>query len=369
MENKYDYVVVGSGLFGATIANILSENNKKVLVIEKRNHLGGNIYTELKNGIHVHKYGAHIFHTSNKEIWDYINKYSEFNNFINSPIANYKGELYNLPFNMNTFTKLWNITTPKEAKEIIEKQRQILKGKKPTNLEEQAISLVGTDIYKKLVKGYTEKQWGKDCKDLPNFIINRLPVRYTFNNNYFNDRYQGIPTDGYTKIIERMLENCDVELNVNYLNYKEKYNSLADKIIYTGMIDEFYNYCYGHLEYRSLKFVEEIYNDIDNYQGNAVINYTDRDTPYTRIIEHKHFNFSDVKGTIITKEYPYEWNIDKEAYYPINDEKNNLLYQMYKELANKEEKIIFGGRLGEYKYYNMDQVIDSALKLAKKIIE
>lgn len=369
MENKYDYVVVGSGLFGATIANILSENNKKVLVIEKRNHLGGNIYTELKNGIYVHKYGAHIFHTSNREIWNYVNRFSEFNNYVNSPIANYKGELYNLPFNMNTFTKLWHITTPKEAKEIIEKQKQVLNGKIPTNLEEQAISLVGTDIYEKLVKGYTEKQWGKDCKNLPNFIINRLPVRYTFNNNYFNDRYQGIPIDGYTKIIERMLEKCDVELNVNYLNDKEKYNSFADKIIYTGMIDEFYNYCYGHLEYRSLKFVEEIYHDIDNYQGNAVINYTDRDTPYTRIIEHKHFNFSDVKGTIITKEYPDEWNIDKEAYYPINDEKNNLLYQKYKKLANKEEKIIFGGRLGEYKYYNMDQVIDSALKLTKKIIE
>ncbi len=365
----YDYLVVGSGLFGATVANIMSENNKKVLVIEKRNHLGGNIYTELKNGIHVHKYGAHIFHTSNKEVWNYINRFSEFNNYINSPVANYKGELYNLPFNMNTFTKLWNITTPKEAQDIIEKQRQILNGKEPGNLEEQAISLVGTDIYEKLVKGYTEKQWGKDCKDLPSFIINRLPVRYIFDNNYFNDRYQGIPIDGYAKIIEKMLENCDIELNVNYLDNKEKYNSIADKIIYTGMIDEFYDYCYGHLEYRSLRFEEEIYSDIDNYQGNAVINYTDRDTPYTRIIEHKHFNFSEVKGTIITKEYPDDWNSDKEAYYPMNDNKNNSLYQKYKELSSKEDKIIFGGRLGEYKYYNMDQVIDSALKLAKELVK
>ncbi len=364
----YDYIVVGSGLYGATFANIMAEEGKKILVIEKRNHLGGNIYTELKNGIHIHKYGAHIFHTSNEEVWNYINKFTKFNNYINSPIANYKGKLYNLPFNMNTFTKLWNITTPSQAQEIIEKQRKVLNGKAPANLEEQAISLVGTDIYKKLIKGYTEKQWGKDCKDLPSFIINRLPVRYIFDNNYFNDKYQGIPINGYTNIIEKMLKKCDIELKVNYLDNKDKYNSMADKVLYTGMIDEFYDYCYGKLEYRSLRFEEEIYSDIDNYQGNAVINYTDKETPYTRIIEHKHFYFSNIKGTIITKEYPDSWDSTKEAYYPINDDKNNNLYNKYKKLSTKEDKVIFGGRLGEYKYYNMDQVIDSALTLAKELV-
>lgn len=364
---KYDYVVVGAGLFGATFAYEMSKKGKKVLVLEKRNHIGGNIYTEYKNGIHIHKYGAHIFHTSDKEVWDFINQFSTFNNYINSPVANYKGELYNLPFNMNTFTKLWGVVTPSEAKEKIEEQRKVLNGKTPENLEEQAISLVGTDIYEKLVKGYTEKQWGMDCKDLPSFIINRLPVRYIFDNNYFNDRYQGIPEDGYTKIIEKMLENCDVKLNVNYLDNKEKYNKLANKIIYTGMIDEFYDYCYGYLEYRSLRFEEEYLPDVDNYQGNAVINYTDRETPYTRIIEHKHFNFSNVNGTVITKEYPDDWKLGKEAYYSINNDKNNELYQKYKKLSEKDSNIIFGGRLGEYKYYNMDQIIRKALDLSKAL--
>ena len=364
---KYDYLVVGSGLFGATFAYEMSKKGKNILVIEKRDHIGGNIYTKLEKGIHVHKYGAHIFHTSDKKIWDYIQQFSEFNNYINCPIANYKGTLYNLPFNMNTFSKLWNITTPDEAKDIIEKQRKILNNKQPENLEEQAISLVGTDIYQKLVKGYTEKQWGRDCKNLPAFIINRLPVRYTFNNNYFNDSYQGIPVNGYTEIIEKMLKNCEVILNTDYLSNKEKYDFLADKILYTGMIDEYYDCCYGPLEYRSLQFEEEYFPNVDNYQGTAVMNYTDRETPYTRIIEHKHFTFSNNSGTIITKEYPVQWSAGKEAYYPINNDKNNSLYEKYQSLANKETRIIFGGRLGNYKYYNMDQVIKAALDLADKL--
>lgn len=364
---SYDYLVVGAGLFGSTFAYEMTKRGKKVLVIDRRNHIGGNIYCENINGINVHKYGAHIFHTSDKEIWNYVNEFCEFNNYINSPIANYNGELYNLPFNMNTFTKLWDdVKTPSDAMKKILEQKQELNGKEPKNLEEQAISLVGRDIYEKLVKGYTEKQWNRDCKDLPAFIIKRLPVRFTFNNNYFNDRYQGIPIGGYNVIIKKMLENCDVKLNVDYLKEKDKYNKVADKILYTGMIDEYFDYQLGNLEYRSLKFENEIL-DIDNYQGNAVINYTDRQTPYTRIIEHKHFEFNECHGTIITREYPSNWHIGDEAYYPINDEKNTKLYEEYKSLASKEKQVIFGGRLGNYQYYDMDKVIKSALDLVKSI--
>ena len=365
---KYDYLIVGAGLFGATFAYEMTKRNKKCLVIDRRNHIGGNIYCEKINNINVHKYGAHIFHTSNKEIWDYLNNFTEFNNYINSPIANYKGELYNMPFNMNTFTKIWkDVVTPDDAKAKIEQEKLLITGKEPTNLEEQAISLVGRTIYEKLVKGYTEKQWGRDCKDLPAFIIKRLPVRYVFNNNYFNDRYQGIPVNGYNVIIEKMLEGSDVILNTDYLRDKEKYNNMAKKVIYTGMIDEYYNYSLGNLEYRSLTFENEILPDNDNYQGVAVVNYTDRDTPYTRIIEHKHFEFNDCKGTIITKEYPKKWNLKDEAYYPVNDSKNNDLYNKYLELSKKEDKVIFGGRLGEYKYYDMDKVIMASLELVKRL--
>ena len=365
---KYDYLVVGAGLFGSTFAYEMSKRGKKVLVIERRNHIGGNIYCENINGINVHKYGAHIFHTSDKEIWNYVNEFCEFNNYINSPIANYKGELYNMPFNMNTFTKLWDdVITPLDAKRKIEEQKKVLNGREPNNLEEQAISLVGRDIYEKLVKGYTEKQWNRDCKDLPSFIIKRLPVRFTFNNNYFNDRYQGIPIGGYNVIIEKMLEKCDVELNVDYLKEKEKYNALADKILYTGMIDEYFAYQLGNLEYRSLRFENEILEDVDNYQGNAVVNYTDRETPYTRLIEHKHFEFNECPGTVITREYPSDWHIGDEAYYPINDEKNTKLYEEYKELAKNEKQVIFGGRLGHYQYYDMDKVIKAALELVQKL--
>jgi len=363
---KYDYLIVGAGLFGATVAYELNKKGKKCLVIDRRKHIGGNVYCENINGINVHKYGAHIFHTSDKQIWEYVNQFAKFNNYINSPIANYKGEIYNLPFNMNTFSKMWGIVTPKEAEEKIEDQKKEYDIKEPQNLEEQAISLVGKDIYLKLVKEYTEKQWGKECKDLPAFIIKRLPVRFTYDNNYFNDTYQGIPIDGYNIIIEKMLEGATVELGVDYLQNKDKYNLLADKIVYTGMIDEYYNYQYGQLEWRSLKFENEIYENIDNYQGNAVVNYTSYNEKYTRIIEHKHFEFNNCKGTIITKEYPQKWQIGDEAYYPINDEKNNDLYTKYKELADKEEKVIFGGRLGNYKYYDMDKVIKAALEMVRK---
>jgi len=364
---KYDYLIVGAGLFGSTFAYEMSKKGKKCLVIDRRNHVGGNIYCEEVNGINVHKYGAHIFHTSDKKIWDYVNQFVEFNNYVNSPIANYKGQIYNMPFNMNTFTKLWSdVVTPEDAMKKIEEQKSELNGKEPTNLEEQAISLVGRDIYEKLVKGYTEKQWGKDCKDLPSFIIKRLPVRFTFNNNYFNDRYQGIPMGGYNVIINKMLENCDVELNVDYLKEKEKYDALANKVLYTGMLDEYFNYSLGNLDYRTLRFENEILEDVDDYQGNAVFNYTDRETPYTRIIEHKHFEFNNCKGTIITKEYPCDWKLGDEAYYPVNDDKNNSLFEKYKELASKEKNIIFGGRLGHYKYYDMDKVIIAALDLVNQ---
>ena len=367
MNKKYDYLIVGAGLFGSTFAYEMSKKGKKCLVIDRRSHIAGNVYCEKINDIDVHKYGAHIFHTSSKKIWDYVNQFVSFNNYINCPVANYKGKLYNLPFNMNTFTKLWNdVITPSDAKNRINEQKQQLNGKEPTNLEEQAISLVGRDIYEKLVKGYTEKQWGRDCKDLPAFIIKRLPVRFTFDNNYFNDRYQGIPVEGYNKIVEKMLKDCDVKLNIDYLKHKKKYDALAENVLYTGMIDEYYDYKYGHLEYRSLRFETEIIKDNDNYQGNAVINYTEREIPYTRIIEHKHFAFNDCPGTIITKEYPVEWKIGDEAYYPVNDEKNIKLYNKYKTLAMKEENVIFGGRLGAYKYYDMDQVIYAALKCVEE---
>lgn len=360
----YDYLIVGSGLFGAVFAYEATKRGKKVLVIDKRNHVAGNIYTKEIEGIQVHQYGAHIFHTSNKKIWDYVNKFAEFNRYTNSPIAVYKNEIYNLPFNMNTFSKLWNIKTPKEAQEMIEKQRSESGIEHPSNLEEQAISLIGKDVYEKLIKGYTEKQWGKDCKELPSFIIKRLPVRFTYDNNYFNDLYQGIPIGGYTQIVEKMLDGIDVKLNYNYFDHKEELDQIAKKIVYTGMIDEYFNYCFGELEYRSLRFETEIL-ECENYQGNAVVNYTERDVPYTRIIEHKHFEFKKDGKTIITKEYPSTWKKGDEPYYPMNDEKNNKLYQKYKELA-KETGIIFGGRLGMYKYFDMHHVIEAALRCVEK---
>lgn len=363
---KYDYLIIGSGLFGSTCAYELSKKGKKVLVLEKREHIGGNIYTEEVENINIHKYGAHIFHTNDKYIWDYINQFSEFNRFTNSPLAFYKDKLYNLPFNMNTFYQLWGVTTPQAAKDIINKQKVNISNNPPTNLEEQAISLVGKDIYEILIKGYTEKQWGRNATELPTFIINRIPVRFNFDNNYFSDRYQGIPIGGYTKIIEKMLASCDVKLNINYLDNKEYYNSLANKIIYTGPIDEFFQYCHGKLQYRSLRFEESLINS-ENYQGNAVINYTDINIPYTRIIEHKHFEDSNSTKTIITKEFPIEWSEGEEAYYPINDAENMELLKKYRLLSKNESKIIFGGRLAEYKYYDMHQVIKSALNTINNI--
>lgn len=360
---KYDYLIVGAGLFGATFAYQAKKMNKKCLVIDKRHHVGGNIYCEKIEDINVHKYGAHIFHTNNKKIWDYVNQLVPFNRYTNSPIANYKGEVYNLPFNMNTFYQLWKVTKPSEAKKIIEKQRKSLNTEQPKNLEEQAISLVGTDIYEKLIKGYTEKQWGRKATDLPPFIIKRLPVRFTYDNNYFNDRYQGIPEGGYNVIIDKMLEDIDIELGVDYFSKKDAFDKMASKIVYTGMIDEFYEYQFGKLEYRSLRFENEIH-DTNNFQGNAVVNYTDADTPYTRIIEHKHFEFGQQEKTVITKEYPSEWKIGDEPYYPINDEANNKLFNQYKDLANKEKNVIFGGRLADYKYYDMHDVIQRALEIA-----
>lgn len=365
---KYDYIIVGSGLFGSTFAYEMNKRYKKCLVIEKRNHVGGNIYCEDIHGIQVHKYGAHIFHTSNKDIWDYMNQFTEFNNYVNSPIANYHGELYNLPFNMNTFTKLWNdVKTPDDAKKKIESERNEVKDILPSNLEEQAISLVGRTIYEKLIQGYTEKQWGKKCNELPSFIIKRLPVRYTFNNNYFNDRYQGIPVNGYNPIIEYMLKGIDVQLNMDYLKDKAKYEMMGKTIIYTGMIDEYYDYVYGYLEYRSLKFETQYLENIDNYQGVAVMNYTDAETPYTRIIEHKHFLFQEGKGTVITKEYPMTWHPGMESFYPVNNDKNNELYQKYLELSKKEKKVIFGGRLGRYQYQDMDKIVQASLELVQEL--
>ncbi len=365
MGKKYDYLIVGSGLFGSIFAYETNKRGKKCLVIEKRNHIGGNIYCENVHGINVHKYGAHIFHTSNKEVWEYINRFAEFNNYINSPVAVYKDELYNLPFNMNTFSKMWGIKTPAEAKAIIEEQKAQYHIENPKNLEEQALSLVGKDVYEKLVKGYTEKQWGRSCTELPSFIIKRLPVRYTYDNNYFNDRYQGIPIGGYTKIIEKMLDGIDVLLETSFEDYKSK-NDISDmKIIYTGNIDEYFGYKYGALQYRTVRFETEYLPDTENYQGNAVVNYTEREVPYTRIIEHKHFEFGTGEGTVISREYSSEWSVGIEPYYPINNDENNALYQKYEELARGEKNVIFGGRLGKYKYYDMDKVIESALEAVK----
>ncbi|WP_058306130.1 UDP-galactopyranose mutase [Gracilibacillus massiliensis] len=362
----YDYLIVGAGLFGSTFAHEAHKRDKKCLVIDKRDHIAGNVYTEEIEGIQVHKYGAHIFHTNSKKIWDYINQFAEFNRYTNSPVANYRGEIYNLPFNMNTFNKLWGVSTPQQAKEKIEEQKKTITGSTITNLEEQAISIVGTDIYEKLIKGYTEKQWGRPANELPAFIIKRLPVRFTYDNNYFNDRYQGIPIGGYTKIIEKMLNGIDVQLNTDYFDHKEKLDRLADKVVYTGMIDQYFQYCYGRLEYRSLHFDTKILDDTDNFQGNAVVNYTDDITPFTRIIEHKHFEFGTQEHTVITEEYPKEWTVDDEPYYPINNSKNTEMYKQYKELADIEENVIFGGRLATYKYYDMHQVIGAALATIDK---
>lgn len=362
---KYDYLIVGAGLFGAVFAREAMNRGKTCLVLERRDRIGGNIYTEKVEDIQVHRYGAHIFHTSDKKVWDYINQYAEFNNYINSPVAVYKNELYNLPFNMNTFSRMWNIRTPKEAREIIEGQIADLHIEEPRNLEEQALSLVGRDVYEKLVKGYTEKQWGRDCKDLPAFIIRRLPLRFTYDNNYFNDRYQGIPVGGYTRIIEKLLEGAEVRTGVDYLKERETYECAAGKIIFTGMIDEYYGYRLGALEYRSVRFETEVL-DCDNYQGNAVVNYTDREVPYTRVIEHKHFEFGTQKKTVISREYSSEWKVGDEPYYPVNDEKNSVLYEKYASLAAGEDNVIFGGRLGAYRYYDMDKVIASALELADR---
>ncbi len=365
---KYDYLIVGAGLFGATFAYEANKRGKKCLVIDKRPHIAGNIYTEEIDGINVHKYGAHIFHTNSKEVWEYINKFAEFNRYTNSPVARYKDELYNMPFNMNTFNKLWGVITPKEAAEKIEEEKKEAGITTPKNLEEQAISLVGKTIYEKLVKGYTEKQWGKKATELPSFIIKRLPVRFIYDNNYFNDKYQGIPIGGYTRIVEKMLSGIHVKLNTDFFDNKEEYENIAEKIVFTGMIDKYYNYKYGELEYRSLKFETEILQE-ENYQGNAVVNYTEYEIPYTRIIEHKHFEFGKQPTTVITREYPQNWTRDKEPYYPVNDEKNNKLYEQYRELANKDSKVIFGGRLGQYKYYDMDKVIVEALKYVNNIIK
>ena len=362
---KYDYLVVGAGLYGAVFAHEAKEKGKNVLVIDKRDHIAGNVYTEVIEGINVHKYGAHIFHTNNKKVWEYITQFAEFNRFTNSPVANYKGELYSLPFNMYTFNKMWGVVTPQEAAEKIEEQRKAAGITEPKNLEEQAISLVGTDIYEKLVKGYTEKQWGRPCNELPAFIIKRLPVRLTFDNNYFNALYQGIPMGGYTKMVENLLDGIEVRLGEDYLKKKAEYDALAEKVVYTGAIDAYFDYKLGALEYRSVRFENEVL-DMPNFQGNAAVNYTDAETPWTRIIEHKWFEFGDQPKTVISREYSSEWKVGDEPYYPVNDEKNGKLYAEYKKLAEAENKVIFGGRLGEYKYYDMDAVIASALEMCEK---
>lgn len=369
----YDYLIAGAGLFGAVFAHEMHKQGRKVLVVEKRDHIAGNIYTEKVMGINVHRYGAHIFHTSDEEVWNYVNQYARFNHYVNSPVAVYRDELYNLPFNMNTFSRMWNIKTPKEAKEIIAKQTEEFAGITPQNLEEQALQLAGRDVYEKLVKGYTEKQWGRDCKDLPAFIIRRLPLRFTYDNNYFNDRFQGIPEGGYTQIVEKLLEDIPVLTGVSLQEYQTANAARTadeqdswDRLLYTGMIDEYYHYRLGTLEYRSLRFETEELPEEDNYQGNAVVNYTEREVPYTRIIEHKHFEFQTGEGTVITREYPTTWKKGDEPYYPINDEKNGALYAQYAELAKKEANVLFGGRLGQYKYYDMDKVIRSALDMVKE---
>lgn len=364
---KYDYLIVGAGLFGATFAYEATKKGKKCLLIDKRSHIGGNVYTEQIEGINVHKYGAHIFHTSNKEVWDFVNRFATFNHYVNSPVAVYKDELYNLPFNMNTFSKMWNVKTPQQARDVIKSQIASLNIKDPKNLEEQALSLVGTDVYEKLIKGYTEKQWGRDCKDLPAFIIKRLPLRFTYDNNYFNDRYQGIPEGGYTQMIEKMLEGCDIQLETDYFEFVKQTNIQYDKVIYTGMIDEYYQFKYGRLEYRTVSFENEVL-DTDNFQGNAVVNYTEREIPYTRIIEHKHFEFGTQPKTVISKEYPVEWKYGMEPYYPINNERNIAIYQQYKALADQEENVYFGGRLGMYQYFDMDKVILAAWQLTQALL-
>jgi len=388
---RYDYLIVGTGLFGAVFAHEMKQAGKRCLCIDRRGHIGGNIYTESEHGIQVHKYGAHIFHTSDRKIWEYINRFAEFNHYVNSPVAVYKDELYNMPFNMNTFSRMWGIRTPAEAEAIIERQRAEAGVGNPSNLEEQALSLVGRDVYEKLVKGYTEKQWGKNCTELPAFIIRRLPVRFTYDNNYFSDRYQGIPIGGYTRIIESLLEDIPVRLGVSYGEYVErarakdgsasgdgsadaypvrsKEGDTFDRVLYTGMIDEYFDYCLGELQYRSLRFEEEFLEDCGNYQGNAVVNYTEREIPYTRIIEHKHFEFGAGGGTVITREYPSAWKRGDEPYYPINDERNSRLYGEYRRLADAERNVLFGGRLGQYRYYDMDKVIAEALRMAEKELQ
>jgi UDP-galactopyranose mutase len=363
-KNTYDFLIVGSGLFGAVFAHEAHKIGKTCLVIDKRSHVGGNVYCENREGINVHKYGAHIFHTNDKPIWDYVNSFVEFNRYTNSPLAVYKGEQYNLPFNMNTFYQLWRVRTPAEAKEKIQEQIAHLGIKEPQNLEEQALSLVGTDIYEKLIKGYTEKQWGRLATELPAFIIKRLPVRFTYDNNYFNDKYQGIPIGGYNRLVEGLLKNIEVKLDTDYFESREYWNNVAQKVVFTGKIDQYYDYRFGQLEYRSLRFDHEVH-ETDNYQGNAVVNYTEREVPYTRIIEHKHFEFGTQPKTVITKEYPSEWTAEKEPYYPVNDAKNSELFKKYHQLALAETDVIFGGRLAEYKYYDMHQVVGSALKKAK----
>lgn len=371
---QYDYLIVGAGLFGAVFAREMRQQGRKVLVIDRREHIAGNIYTESVMDIQVHRYGAHIFHTSDKKIWDYVNQFAEFNHYVNSPIAYYKGELYNLPFNMNTFSKMWGVVTPAQAREKIAAQIEKLQITEPKNLEEQALSLVGTDVYEKLVKGYTEKQWGRDCKDLPSFIIKRLPLRFTYDNNYFNDRYQGIPVGGYTLMVENMLRGIEVRTGISYQEFAaeqeidglpmiiDREGNTYRKVVYTGMVDEYFNHCLGHLEYRSLRFETQELPECDNYQGNAVVNYTEREVPYTRIIEHKHFVFGTQSGTVITREYPAQWQEGDEPYYPVNDERNDELFRQYLELAAKKRHVIFGGRLGQYRYYDMDKVIAAALE-------
>lgn len=356
----YDYIIVGAGLYGAVFAHEATKAGKSCLVIDRRDHIGGNVYTESIEDINVHRYGAHIFHTSDDEVWDYVNQFAAFNNYINAPVANYKGELYNLPFNMNTFNKMWGVITPQQAKEKIAQQIVEAGIVEPKNLEEQAISLVGTDIYEKLVRDYTQKQWGRPCHELPAFIIKRLPVRFIYDNNYFNDRYQGIPEGGYTAMVEKLLEGCEVRLNTDYLADKEKFDAMGERVVFTGCIDEYFGYCYGPLKYRAVRFETEVL-DCDNFQGNAVVNYTDADTPYTRIIEHKHFEFGTQPKTVISREYSAEWQVGEEAYYPVNNEETKELYERYRSKAEQEKKVLFGGRLGEFRYYDMDKVIRSAL--------
>ncbi|NMA34684.1 MAG: UDP-galactopyranose mutase [Clostridiaceae bacterium] len=369
MKAKYDFLIVGAGLYGAVFAHELKKAGKTCLIIEKRSHIAGNIYTEEIEGIQVHKYGAHIFHTSNREVWEYVNRFAEFNGYVHSPIANYKGEIYNLPFNMNTFNRMWGVVTPDEAKKKIEEQISSDYSKCPENLEEQAINLVGRDIYEKLICGYTEKQWGRPCRKLPAFIIRRLPVRYTYDNNYFNDAYQGIPAGGYTAMVERMIDGIEVRPNTDYLAEKSRWDSIADRVVYTGPIDAYFGYKFGTLEYRSLRFETEVL-DMQNFQGCAVVNYTDRETPYTRIIEHKHFEYGTQPKTVITREYSLEWKPGTEPYYPVNDEKNTALYVKYKALAEKQQgNVIFGGRLGEYRYYDMDKTVEAALKKVREVLE